>query len=557
MNMESQELRCFICNDSNAIIVCMCQIEPVFLCRQCLEPHRKEKSCSAQPISLLKIRKFSEAEQDTDLGDKHLSKKFEIYYELFKRREAVLESQKKVDNFKDIVLRNLETRLNERYDTYKRILSSISKCFHDFHEMSYSRQTEKFILQYEAFKQIGLRGLSIEDSPSISFNEQELQDLIENAFSYNPQKARAQDITENMQELTAAIQEKDATILDIRTQLDNIQHEYSTRKEELLRSISEKDEIIQRLENQLKAFEQEVAPSYELFHPYSLIGHSGHIYSVCISQDGKWAVSASRDKTAKIWNLDNKSEEGTLTGHTKSIYSVCMSNDSRYIITGSEDNSIRIWNFNDRSLETILNGHTGTVYSVCMSLDGAWIISGSGDKTVKIWNFQNRSEEATLTGHTNYVSSVCISQDGKWIISGGCDNSIIIWNFESKIQECRLKGHTAYVFSAYISADGAWIISGSADKTIRIWNFYTKTQEVVLEGHTNAVCSVCMSIDGRWIVSGSYDGSIRVWSFHKNAQEAVFAENTGTIYSVAINGDGRRIISGSVDKSVQIWGQNL
>jgi WD40 repeat protein len=551
--MESQELKCFRCRNANATFICMCQVEPAFLCRDCLEPHRKEKSCVSHPISLSKIRSISEEEQSSSLNDKHFSKKVQIYYELFKRKEAVLESQEKTDSFKKMI----EDWINEKKNTYRSILDKIDRCFHDFHEMYISSQTEKFMLQYETFRQSGLRGLEIQDCPSTTSNIQDLQDTIQNAFSCNVQIVGAQDLTANFEELTAAIQEKDGTILDLKSQLENLQHEYSISTEESLRSIKEKDEIIHRLENQLKASQQEVAPRYELFHPYSFTGHSGHIYSVCMSQNGKWAVSASRDRTAKIWDLDNKREEGTLAGHAKTVYAVCMSMDGRYIITGSEDNSIRVWNFHDRSLKETLEGHTGTVYSLCMSLDGAWIISGSGDKSVKIWNFQNSSQVTTLTEHTNYVYSVYHSQNGKWIVSGSSDDTVIVWNFESKAKEFILRGHQGYVFSACMTPDGERIISGGADKTIRIWNFNTRAQEVVLEGHTNAVCSLGITMDGRWILSAGYDGSIRVWNLYKNALETVFSENAGTIYSVAISSDGRRIISGDANKRVQIWSQHL
>jgi WD40 repeat protein len=40
----------------------------------------------------------------------------------------------------------------------------------------------------------------------------------------------------------------------------------------------------------------------------TLTGHSGGVYSVAISEDGKKVVSGNEDKTIKVWNLSSENE---------------------------------------------------------------------------------------------------------------------------------------------------------------------------------------------------------------------------------------------------------
>jgi hypothetical protein len=49
----------------------------------------------------------------------------------------------------------------------------------------------------------------------------------------------------------------------------------------------------------------------------TLTGHSDFVYGVAVSADGRHAVSASWDKTLKVWELDSGKEIITLAGHTE------------------------------------------------------------------------------------------------------------------------------------------------------------------------------------------------------------------------------------------------
>jgi WD40 repeat protein len=82
---------------------------------------------------------------------------------------------------------------------------------------------------------------------------------------------------------------------------------------------------------------------------------------VAIAPDGKRAISASWDKTLKIWDTETGTEVRTLTGHTDSVNAVAI------------------------------------------APDGKTAISASGDKTLKIWDTETGTEVRTLTGHTDWV----------------------------------------------------------------------------------------------------------------------------------------------------------
>ena len=64
-----------------------------------------------------------------------------------------------------------------------------------------------------------------------------------------------------------------------------------------------------------------------LFPPVSrvLSGHTSVIFSVALTPDGKWALTGSRDNTARLWDLTNPgSSPRVLSGHTDAINSVAI-----------------------------------------------------------------------------------------------------------------------------------------------------------------------------------------------------------------------------------------
>ena len=77
--------------------------------------------------------------------------------------------------------------------------------------------------------------------------------------------------------------------------------------------------------------------------PLTFKGHSKAVNSVSFSPDGKQIVSASGDKTLKVWDAQTGKETLTLEGHSDVVGSVRFSPDGKRIVSGSGDKTVRIW----------------------------------------------------------------------------------------------------------------------------------------------------------------------------------------------------------------------
>jgi hypothetical protein len=64
---------------------------------------------------------------------------------------------------------------------------------------------------------------------------------------------------------------------------------------------------------------------------------------------------------------------------------VCFSPDGAKIVSASYDKTVRVWNAATGACELTLEEHSDKVCSACFSPDGARIVSASFDRTVRVW----------------------------------------------------------------------------------------------------------------------------------------------------------------------------
>jgi WD40 repeat protein len=117
----------------------------------------------------------------------------------------------------------------------------------------------------------------------------------------------------------------------------------------------------------------------------------------------------------------------SLHGHTGPIWSVAFSPDGRTIASAGQDGIVRLWDGKTGMDPLALLVHQDQVNALVFSLDGKILASGSHDRTVKLWAADTGEELACFHGHTRAVSTLAFAPDGRKIASGSNDQTVRIW----------------------------------------------------------------------------------------------------------------------------------
>src|SRR5450755_1735608 len=99
-----------------------------------------------------------------------------------------------------------------------------------------------------------------------------------------------------------------------------------------------------------------------------LTGHASWVRAVAVTPDGGRAVSASNDRTLKVWDLESGRELQTLSGHAGWVRAVALAPDDPWrAVSASSDRTIKVWELQSGRELQILSGHAGWVHAVTVS----------------------------------------------------------------------------------------------------------------------------------------------------------------------------------------------
>lgn len=113
--------------------------------------------------------------------------------------------------------------------------------------------------------------------------------------------------------------------------------------------------------------------------------NSDGVNYVAFSPDGCFFAAASYESII-IWDFKTRKQMGSLKGHTSSVESVSYSHDGKYLVSASCDKTIRIWDVKAmKQIGNPLKGHTDYVFSSKFSPYGYDIVSASKDWSIRIW----------------------------------------------------------------------------------------------------------------------------------------------------------------------------
>ena len=147
----------------------------------------------------------------------------------------------------------------------------------------------------------------------------------------------------------------------------------------------------------------------------SLHGHNHFVSALALSSNSQKLISASWDRTARLWDLASSKCQQIFTGHKKDLLSVAFSNDERLIFTGAMDKTMKYWNTIGQ--EKFTNAKFGGWINCLVKFSKGkehFLAAGCTDGKVRIFN-HDCSTCRVIPGGEYGVTSMCVSDEGDFL----------------------------------------------------------------------------------------------------------------------------------------------
>lgn len=326
-------------------------------------------------------------------------------------------------------------------------------------------------------------------------------------------------------------------------------------------------------------------------------GHTSSILSFAWNNDGTEILTASMDKTCKIWKVP----EGTVSATFKFEEDADIGDQQvstlwhdKFIVSQSLRGNLNFLDSENPSQpKKVLHGHVAPLVCLAVDRSSEHVYSADGTGRVIRWNSKNsEGEEVKGTGHSGSIIDMDVSSDGSKFVTVGIDDTYMINDPLAFGNSTALGGQPAGV-AASKSTPGLSYVVTKALKLLVIQNGSIKSStdlpwkptalavsfkddEIAIAGetklilmslgpdgaklkssldkHTEEITCLTYSPCGKYFISADKGRHIWVWDRQnlKNLNSG-WKFHSAAVTSVEFSPDSKMVASTSLDGNIIIW----
>jgi len=267
-----------------------------------------------------------------------------------------------------------------------------------------------------------------------------------------------------------------------------------------------------------------------------IVAHSMNIRSVHFSNSGNRLITASDDKSIKMWRLSHRNFISSFTGHTNWIRCARFSPNNKMIASCAEDKTLKIFDVGSGELIHSFKDEKGFGNQLCWHRDNNLIAVAQENSRVKIFDLKTRKLIQYYRIFDAGVNSLDFHESGNFMITGSSDGLTKILDLLEGRDIFTIKGHQDSVTAVKFSKNGEYFVTGSKDRHIMVWKsnicslISASESDLSLdspkimedkENRREEGTNTSVTIDARASENYLQDDSVDVWPFHYEEQADV------------------------------------
>jgi len=176
---------------------------------------------------------------------------------------------------------------------------------------------------------------------------------------------------------------------------------------------------------------------------------------------------ASADGLIRIVNTDSLAETRTIANHADWVTAIAWSDDGTRLVSASRDKSAKVFDANSGELLVSYSGHAAAVRGVAFLPDGKQVFSTGTDKKLHRWEVEaaKKVTEVAVGGEAYKIAR----GDG-FVFVSGADNQLRRIDQSSNKITHTLSGYQDWVLATSYHAGTNRIAGGAMNGEVRLWN---------------------------------------------------------------------------------------
>ena len=142
-----------------------------------------------------------------------------------------------------------------------------------------------------------------------------------------------------------------------------------------------------------------------------LRGHACRVFCVCALRGGR-VVSASGDKTLRVWSAATGKCLWVLKGHSSRVLSVCTLLDGR-VVSASDDMTLRLWDAGTGACLRVLPVENHKWWPKLCALGDGRVVGVSYGQSLTVWGAATKVVVGELQGHSGGLYCMCVLEDAE------------------------------------------------------------------------------------------------------------------------------------------------
>lgn len=279
------------------------------------------------------------------------------------------------------------------------------------------------------------------------------------------------------------------------------------------------------------------------------LSHELEINDVEFSADGRMVVTSSRDRTARVWQVETGHLLAVLR-HAAAVVSATFSGDGQRVASLDADGMVRLWSLGGMHPATPMMRHGAYVHRAAVSPDGSLLAAACADGTARLWRIESGLPATEPLRHGDAVVHLAFSADGRWLITCGDDRTARIWDTTTgRPRHEQPIRHAAPVNFAEFSPDGQLVVTACEDGIVQVYDAQTLAAVGKTIRHDGSVNQARFSPDGHWIVTASDDLRARLWDARTGEPRTEPIWHSAPVRVAAFSPDGLVVLTATAQSA--------